>query len=165
MRFTYHSFSQTHVTLTTIHDTISQRLTTSTLAHWQCFHVLLEIEIEVFEDEVELVAVCVYDVEQADNVGVVGFLEQGNLTNGCRRNTLILCLEANLLQSDDAVIRGCEVAGFVDDTVCTCEGLVVSQRSRNSEVGLSSKPACQQGVVAGHSTHPPQSSPSSDSSP
>lgn len=65
-------------------------------------------------------AVGVDDVEQADNCVIVHFLEQGNLADGCAGNTLIFGFEADLLESDDTVVGGCEIAGFVDDAVCAC---------------------------------------------
>jgi hypothetical protein len=117
----YHVRAQTHVSLATVHDTLRQRLAATTLAHGQCLHVLLQIQVQVLEDEVELVAVGVDDVEEADNVWVVHFLEQRNLADGGRRNALILGLETDLLQRNDALVGSAQVESLVDDTVRTCK--------------------------------------------
>lgn len=104
-----------------------QRLSSSTLTDWQRLHVLLQIQVEEFEDEVELVAVGVYDVEQADDVGVAHLLEQRDLTDGGRWNALIFCFETDLLERDDALVLCCEVAGFVDNSVGSWVLLVPTQ--------------------------------------
>lgn len=93
-------------------------LSTSSLADWQGFHVLLQIEVKELENEVELVAIGVDDVEEADDVWVVHLLEEGNLTDGGGWNTLILSLKADLLESDNASIVE-EIAGLVNNSVST----------------------------------------------
>ena len=117
----YHVRTKTHVSLATVHDTFRQRLAATTLAHRQCLHVLLQVQIQVLEDEVELVAVGVDDVEEADNVRVVHFLEQRNLADGGGRDTLVLSLETNLLQRNNALVGSAQVESLVDNTVRTCE--------------------------------------------
>jgi hypothetical protein len=117
----HHVRAQTHVSLATVHDTLRQRLAATTLAHRQCLHVLLQVQVQVLEDEVELVAVGVDDVEQADDVRVVHFLEQRNLANGGGRDALILSLETDLLQRNNALVGSAQVESLVDDTVRTCE--------------------------------------------
>ena len=109
------------MSLATIHDTFRQRLATTTLAHRQRLHVLLQIQVQVLEDEVELVAVGMDNVEQADNVRVVHFLEQGHLTDGGGWDALILGPEANLLERNNALVGSAQVESLVDDTVRTCE--------------------------------------------
>lgn len=59
----------------------------------------------------------VHDVEEADNVGVVHLLEQRDLANGCGRDALVLCLETDLLESNNALVLGGKIASFVDDSV------------------------------------------------
>ena len=100
--------------------TLWKSLSTPAIADRQRFHVLLEIEVEEFEYEVELVAVGVHDVQQADNVGVVHLLEQGDLTDRGRRHALIFGLETDLLERNNALVLGCEVAGLVDNSVGSC---------------------------------------------
>ena len=90
------------------------------IADRQRFHVLLEIEVEEFEYEIQLVAVGVHDVQQADDVRVVHLLEQGDLTDGGRRHALIFGLETNLLKRNNALVLSCEVAGLVDNSVGSC---------------------------------------------
>ena len=51
-------------------------LTPATIADGQSFHIFLEIEIEEFEDKVEFVAIGVDDIEKANNVWIVHFLQQ-----------------------------------------------------------------------------------------
>lgn len=118
----YHVRAQSHVSLAAIHDTLGQGLATSALADGKSLHVALEVEVEVLEDEVQLVAVGVDDVEQADNVRVVHLLEQGDFADGGRRNAFVLGLEADLLERDDALVRRGQVAGLVDDAVGTWRG-------------------------------------------
>lgn len=108
-----------------IHDAFREWLTTTTLADRQSFHVLLQVEVYEFEDEVQLVAVGVDDVEKAEDIGVVHLFEEGDFANGSGRDALILSLEADLLESDDAVVGRGEVAGFVDDAVRACRRLCV----------------------------------------
>lgn len=105
-----------------VHDTLRQRLAATTLADGQSLHVLLQIHVQVLEDKVELVAVGVDDVEEAHDVGVVHFLEKRDLANGSGRDTFIFGFEADLLESNNALIGRAQVEGFVDNTVRACEG-------------------------------------------
>jgi hypothetical protein len=57
------------------------------------------------------------NIEQADNVGVSQFLEEGYFADGSAGNTFVFGLEANLLEGDDAAAVG-KVSRLVDDTVC-----------------------------------------------
>ena len=109
------------MSLTSVHDALGQRLATSTLADRESLHVLLQIHVQVLEDEVELVAVGVDNVEQANDVRVVHFLEQRNLADGRGRDALILGLETDLLQRNNALVGSAQVESLVDDTVRTCE--------------------------------------------
>lgn len=95
---------------------LGQSLAATAITDWQSLHVLLQIEIEEFENEVELVAIGMDNVEEADNVGIAHLLEQRDLADGSAWHTLILSLEADLLESNDAAVVG-KVAGFVDDTI------------------------------------------------
>ena len=119
---TYHVRAETHVPVASVHDTLRQRLAATTLADGQSLHVLLQIHVQVLEDEVELVAVGVDDVEEAHDVGVVHFLEKRDLTDGSGRDTFIFGFEADLLESNNALIGRAQVEGFVDNTVRACEG-------------------------------------------
>lgn len=110
------------MSLTSVHDTFRQRLATTTLADRQSLHVLLQIHVQVLEDEVELVAVGVDDVEEAHDVGVVHFLEKRDLANGSGRNTFIFGFKTDLLEGDNALVGSAQVEGFVDNTVRACEG-------------------------------------------
>lgn len=118
---TYHLRAQAHVSLTSVHGTLGQRLSAPTLTNRQSLHVLLQIQVEVFEDKVELVTVGVDNVIEPHNVRVVHFLEEGNLANGGGRDTLILGLEADLLERDNALLWRGEIEGLVDDTVRACK--------------------------------------------
>ena len=62
----------------------------------------------------------VHNVEQADDIGVVHLLEQGDFANGGGGHAFVFGFEADLLEGDDSMVRGGEVAGFVDDAVCAC---------------------------------------------
>ena len=130
-----------------------QSLASATIADWQRLHVLLQIEVEELEDEVELVAVGVHDVQQADDVGVVHLLEQRDLANGGRRDALILGFEADLLERDDALVLCCEVAGLVDNSV----------GSWLRSVAVRARPAIQATIAEASYPLPP--SPASGSSP
>ena len=70
-------------------------------------------------------AVCVHDVQEADDGWVVHFFEEGDLADGCGGDTLIFGFETDLLQGDDAAGVG-EVARFVDDSICSCWENMVS---------------------------------------
>jgi hypothetical protein len=109
------------MSLTSVHDTLRQRLAAATLADGKSLHVLLQIHIQVLEDEVELVSVGVDDVEQAHDVGVVHFLEERDLADGSRGNTFILSFEANLLERDNTLIGSAQVEGLVNNTVRACK--------------------------------------------
>jgi hypothetical protein len=76
---------------------LGQRLATAALADGQRLHVLLQIAVEELEDEIQLVAVGVYDVEQPHNVRVVHLLEQRDLADGGGRDAFILSFQADLL--------------------------------------------------------------------
>jgi len=103
-----------------IHDAFGQRFPAPTLADGQRLHVLLQVEVEVLEDEVELVAVGVHDVEQAHDVRVAHLLEQGDFADGGRGHAFVLGFQADLLERDDALVGGGEVTGFVHDAVGAC---------------------------------------------
>ena len=63
-------------------------------------------------------AIGVYDVEKTDNVRVVHFFQKRNFANCGTGDTFIFRFETDLLESDDSS-RVKEIAGFVDDAVCT----------------------------------------------
>lgn len=109
------------MSLATVHGALGQGLAATTLADGERLHVLLQIEVQVLEDEVQLVAVGVDDVVEADNVRVVHFFEERNLADGGRGHTLILGLQTDLLEGNDALVGSAEVEGLVDDTVSTCK--------------------------------------------
>lgn len=115
---------------------LGQGLAAPTIADWQCLHVLLQVEVEELEDEVELVAVGVYDVEQADDVGVVHLLEQRDLANGSRGDALIFGFEADLLERDDALVLCCEVAGLVDNSVSSWFLSIISRPRLQTQTRL-----------------------------
>ncbi len=77
---------------------------------------LLEILVDVLEDEEELGAVA-DNVEEVDDVAVVNFLEDGDLTEGGLRNTFVAAVEAHLLEGDN--LAGLTIDGAIDDTICT----------------------------------------------
>jgi hypothetical protein len=98
------------------HGTIRKSLTTPTLANRQSLHVFFQIAVEELKDKVEFVAVGVNDVQQLDNVGVLHLLEERDLADGGAGDALILGLETDLFQSDNAV-GGVQFTGLVNDTV------------------------------------------------
>ena len=57
------------------------------------------------------------DVEEAHDVGVVHFLEKRDLANGSGGNAFIFGFQSNLLEGDDALVFGGEVARLVDNSV------------------------------------------------
>lgn len=99
---------------------VGQSLPTPTLADRQSFHVLLQVKVEKLKDEVKLVAIGVDDVEEAHDVGVTHLLQERNLADRSRGNTFIFGFETNLLQRNNAAIVG-KIAGFVDDTIGSCQ--------------------------------------------
>lgn len=109
-----------------------ESLAAATITDWQCLHVFLEIKVEELEDEVELVAVGVDNVEETDNVWVVHLLEEGNLADGGGWDTLIFGLETDLLESDNASVVE-EIAGLVDDTVGSCTASVLASRNQGDK--------------------------------
>jgi hypothetical protein len=122
-----HCLAETHVASAAVHAALGQGLSTASLRDGQRLHVLFQIQVEVFKDEVQLVAVGVDNVEQAHNVGIAHLLEERNLADGSRRHTFILGFQTDLLECDDAVVGGAEVAGFVNNTVCACNTMVSSE--------------------------------------
>lgn len=52
-----------------------------------------------------------------DDVVVIEFLQQTDLTNGGAGHPFVFCLESDLLQSDDLV--GTVVFGFVYNPICS----------------------------------------------
>ncbi len=116
---------------------LGQRLAPAALADGQGLHVLLEVEVEELEDEVQLVAVGMDNVEQAHNGRVAHLFEQGDLADGGGRHALVLGLEADLLQGHDATAI-VEVAGLVDHAVRAC----ARKRSALAQSGGRSRGAC-----------------------
>ena len=62
--------------------------------------------------------ICVNDVEEAQDIRIIHFLEQRNLADGGGWNALIFSFEANFLQGDYALVGSGEVASLVHNTVC-----------------------------------------------
>ena len=116
---TYHSFAQAHVSLTAIHNTVWEWLSTSALADRQTLHIFLQIHVEELENEVKLVAVGVHDVKEAHDVDVVHFLKERDLADCGGGDPLVFGFETDLLKSDNTIV-GEEVAGFVYDAICAC---------------------------------------------
>lgn len=156
-----HCLAEAHVSSAAVHAALGQGLSTTSLRDGQSLHVLFQIQVEVFKDEVQLVAVGVNNVEQADNVWVAHLLEERDLADGCRGHTFILGFETDLLECDDAVVGGAEVAGFVNNTVCACKTVVSSEMQ--SEGRRAKGLVGRSGVL--DRTYPRQSFPSSGSSP
>jgi hypothetical protein len=96
---------------------LGKLLSTSPLSSWNTLHVFLEIKVQEFKHEVQLVTIGVHDIEETNNVLIIHLFEQGDLANGGRGDTFIFGFEADFLESDNAVVLGGEVAGFVDDSV------------------------------------------------
>lgn len=65
-------------------------------------------------------AVGVDDVEKADDVGVVHLFEERDLADGGRGHAFVFGFEADLLEGDDSLVLGGEVARFVNNSVCSC---------------------------------------------
>lgn len=105
---------------------LGQRLAATTLVDRERLHVLLQIDVEVLEDEVELVTVGVYDVQEAHNVLVVHLLEQGDLADGSGRHAFVFGLEPDLLEGDDALVLGRQVLCLVDDSVRACQPVLAT---------------------------------------
>jgi hypothetical protein len=97
---------------------LGQCLSATALSDRKRLHVFLEVQIEKFEDEIELVAVGVHNIEELHNVWIVHLFEQRNFANGCARHAFILGFKADLLEGDNTLVGGGQVAGFVDDSVC-----------------------------------------------
>jgi hypothetical protein len=95
-----------------------KRLSATAVCDRERVHVLFEIKVEKFHDEVELVAVGVNNIQEADDVGVVKLSQDGNLANGGAGNAFVFGLETDLFESDDAAIVA-EITGFVDNTIST----------------------------------------------
>lgn len=98
---------------------LGQSLAAAAVGDGESLHVLLQVEVEELEDEVELVAVGVDNVEEAHDVGVAHLLEEGDFADGGGGDALVLGLEADLLQRHNATAIE-EVSGLVDDTVRAC---------------------------------------------
>ena len=56
-----------------------------------------------------------------DDVVVVHLLEERDLADGGGRDALILGLQTDLLERDNALVGGAQVKSLVNNTVRTCE--------------------------------------------
>lgn len=83
---------------------LRKRFTPSSSRHRKRFHVFLEIEVEEFKDEVEFVAVGVDNVEEAHDVHVVHFFEEGDFADGGRGDAFVFGFETDLFERDNAVV-------------------------------------------------------------
>lgn len=97
---------------------VGERLSASTLADGKGLHKLLEVQIEKFEHEVQLMTIGVDDIQETDNGRVAHFLEKRDLSDGGGGDTLIFGFETDLLQGDDTAAGG-EISGAIDDTIST----------------------------------------------
>lgn len=102
-------------------DTFRQWLSSPALAHRQCLHIFLEVQVHELEDEVEFVAICVNNVEQSHDIRVVHLLQQADFANGSGRDAFIFGFETDLLEGDDALVGRGQVAGLVNDAIGACE--------------------------------------------
>lgn len=64
-------------------------------------------------------AVGVDNVEEADDVRVVHFFEEGDFANGGRWDAFIFGFKTDLLQCNDPLVFGGEVAGLVNNAIST----------------------------------------------
>jgi hypothetical protein len=71
------------------------------------------------------VTVGVYDVEEADDVRVVHLLEEGDLADGGGGDALIFGFKTDLLEGDNALVLGGEVARLVDNSVSSWDLVLV----------------------------------------
>lgn len=76
--------------------------------------MLLEIVVDELEDEVELI-LAGYHVLEANDVGVLQFLQERDFADCSRGNALVIVLQTDLLESDGLI--GNFIAGLVNDTV------------------------------------------------
>ena len=105
-----------------IHHAFRQGLAPPALTDGEGLHVFLQVQVQKLAHEIQLVPVGVDDVEKAHDVGVVHFLEEGDFANGGGGDAFVFGFEADLLERDDALVGGVEVAGLVDDAVGACAG-------------------------------------------
>jgi hypothetical protein len=80
------------------------------------FHVLFQILVKEFKDEVKL-AILLDAIFQLDDVLMFEFPQQTNLTKSSRRNTFVFHLQTNALQSDNFI--GVAILRFVNYSVCS----------------------------------------------
>ncbi len=104
---------------------VRQGLASPAFADRQRLHVFLQVEVEELEDEVELVAVGVDDVEEAHDVRVAHLFQEGDFADRGAGDAFVFGFEPDLLERHDAGWVG-EVAGFVDNSVGTYTKLGVS---------------------------------------
>lgn len=78
--------------------------------------ILFQVTVDVLEDQVKF-ALSGYNLLHADDVGVTQLLEEGDLPNCGGGDTLILMVEADLLNGD--YLFGDIVSGLVDHSVST----------------------------------------------
>lgn len=76
--------------------------------------MLLEVLVNVLESKVEA-ALSVFDIQQANNVGVLQGLKHGDLTQCSTGDAFVLKFELDLFQGDNFTSRG--VASLEDDTI------------------------------------------------
>lgn len=93
--------------------------------------VLLEVLLEELEDEVQLL-VLVDDVAQSHDVLVRQLLQERDLADRRRRDTLILRLEADLLQGNDLLRH--LVLRLVDDSVSSLANLLELRVALHADV-------------------------------
>jgi hypothetical protein len=79
-----------------------------------CINQLFQVLIEVLEHKRQFF-ISVKNIDQSDNVWVLKLLKKSNLTDGSRRNSLLLSLQLDLLKSKDLTTD--RVSGFVHNTV------------------------------------------------
>ena len=71
-------------------------------------HVLFQIQIQEFKDQVQLAIVVDY-VQESNNIWVLQLLQEGDFTDSGGRDTLVLGFQADFLESDCwRMVRGRE---------------------------------------------------------
>lgn len=82
---------------------------------------LLQILVQELKHQRQLL-VCVQNIHEAHDVGVLQLLQQGNFSNGSTWNTLVLGLKSDGFEGVD--LSGFGVSGLVDHTIGTFSDLL-----------------------------------------
>ena len=114
-----------------------KRFTPTALAYRKRLHILLQVQVKIFEYEVQFVAIGMHNVEETHDVWVIHFFQERDFSNGRAGDAFVFGFETDLLECNNAVVFGREIFSFIHNTVRPyCGTQILINGVKASQCGL-----------------------------